>query len=399
MFDLFPRSNPSLPQNDSSHQRRERARQIAKEQKEYQWDDNKPNVKGVPMALDVPSESKPTIEWTLTVGEAGAEVAKNLLANLDLEDELGHINEDLASAREALASVTAGREKSLIKSLKDLIDELVETQEQHIKERLRELKAEDGLDAYKNLFKTLPVPDIASTFQSDECFARLRVAGPNPMLLSRINQLPANFPVSREGYQQVMGGDDLQSALEANRVYLLDYQELSLLAEHPGSSDKQVFAPLALFALTEARDELKPVAIQCGQTSEFKVAYAVVDQRDEGYWEWQVSKTIVQMSEGNYHELFVHLARTHLLIEAFTVATHRHLAEKHPLNILLMPHFEGTLSINASAAGSLIAEGGPIDNIFAAEIKYTQQAAGEDRLGYDFYASMLPNDLARIFHK
>ena len=148
MFDLFPRSNPSLPQNDSPHQQKERARQIENEQKEYVWDDNKPNVKGVPMALEVPSEAKPTIEWTLTVGEVGIDVAKNLLANLELEDELGHIGEDLACVREALSSVTAGREKSLIKSLKDTVNGLLETQEQHIKEKLRELKTEEGLDAY-----------------------------------------------------------------------------------------------------------------------------------------------------------------------------------------------------------------------------------------------------------
>ena len=247
------------------------------------------------------------------------------------------------------------------------------------------------------MFKTLPLPEIASVFQTDESFGLQRVAGPNPMLIKKITQLPDNFPVTDEGYKKVMGdGDSLQQALADNRIYLLDYQELSLLVEHPGNDNKQVFAPLALFALPEGGSALKPVAIQCGQAAEeFKVSYAVTTDEGQEYWEWLVAKTVVQMAEGNYHELFVHLARTHLLIEAFAVATPRHLAEKHPLNILLTPHFEGTLSINASAAGSLIAADGPIDNIFAADIKYTQQAAGEDRLGYDFYDSMLPNDLEK----
>lgn len=64
-----------------------------------------------------------------------------------------------------------------------------------------------------------------------------------------------------------------------------------------------------------------------------------------------------------------------------------------PLNVALMPHFEGTLFINNSAAGSLIAKGGPIENIFGATITATQKAAAIDRLGLDFYAYMLPNDL------
>ncbi len=73
------------------------------------------------------------------------------------------------------------------------------------------------------------------------------------------------------------------------------------------------------------------------------------------YWQWQAAMSLVQVADGNYHELFVHLGRTHLIIEAFTIATNRCLAESHPVNVLLLPHFEGTLFINNSAAGSLIA--------------------------------------------
>ena len=101
------------------------------------------------------------------------------------------------------------------------------------------------------------------------------------------------------------------------------------------------------------------------------------------------------MADGNYHELFVHLARTHLVIEAFTVATHRNLASIHPLNVLLLPHFEGTLFINNSAATSLIAEGGPIDQIFAGKISQSQASAGADRLAFDFYDNMPPNDFEK----
>jgi arachidonate 15-lipoxygenase len=108
-----------------------------------------------------------------------------------------------------------------------------------------------------------------------------------------------------------------------------------------------------------------------------------------------MAKTVVQVAECNYHELFVHLARTHLMLEAFAVATHRNLAESHPLNVLLVPHCIGSLFINNAAASFLIAPGGPIDDFFGAPIERTQQAAGQDRLNYDFYANMLPADLKR----
>ena len=75
----------------------------------------------------------------------------------------------------------------------------------------------------------------------------------------------------------------------------------------------------------------------------------------DAQWGWEMAKLVVQVADGNYHELFTHLARTHLVIEAFAVATHRHLAQAHPLWALLVPHFEGTLFINDQAATSLIA--------------------------------------------
>ena len=110
-------------------------------------------------------------------------------------------------------------------------------------------------------------------------------------------------------------------------------------------------------------------------------------------WGWQMARTTVQVADGNYHELFVHLGRTHLVQEAFAVANHRQLAEDHPIFVLLKPHFEGTLFINNSAAGSLIAAGGPIDSIFAGTIESTQHAAVADRLNFDFYARMVPAEL------
>src|SRR5690606_17939368 len=114
---------------------------------------------------------------------------------------------------------------------------------------------------------------------------------------------------------------------------------------------------------------------------------------DPHWWSWQMAMTVVQVADGNYHELFAHLARTHLVVEAFALATHRQLAPEHPLNALLLPHFEGTLFINSLAAGSLIAKGGPIDQIFGGTIESTQMAAVQDRLAFDFSAHPLPVDL------
>jgi hypothetical protein len=133
----------------------------------------------------------------------------------------------------------------------------------------------------------------------------------------------------------VMGAEDSLAAAGAEgRLYLLDYHELlSVVPAAETEPQKYISAPLALFAVPRGGRSLRPVAIQCGQDPDrfpiFTPPPAGTTARD---WAWEAAKTVVQVAEGNYHELFVHLARTHLLLEALTVASHRYLAEKHPLN-------------------------------------------------------------------
>jgi len=89
----------------------------------------------------------------------------------------------------------------------------------------------------------------------------------------------------------------------------------------------------------------------------------------------------------------VHLARTHLMSEAFAMATQRQLAVAHPLNRLLAPHLEGAMFINEAATLLIMGSLTTGDVILAAPIETLQRQCGRDRLACDFYANMLPNDL------
>jgi arachidonate 15-lipoxygenase len=257
----------------------------------------------------------------------------------------------------------------------------------------------DSLAEFRSLFQTIPLPAIADTFMDDHCFARFRVAGPNPMLIECIKSIPAKLPLTEAQYQAVMGShDSIASALTENRLYFLDYAELDYLAAVPGEADgltKHVFAPLALFTVPKGNSSLVPVGIQCGQDPATNPLFFPAEKDSSTFWGWHMAKFVVQVAECNYHELFVHLARTHLVLEAFTIATHRNLAVTHPLNVLLQPSFYGTLFINNAAAKFLISPGSPIDQFFGAPIKRSQHAAGTDRLNFDFYANMLPADLVQ----
>ena len=426
----MPSADPTLPQNDTPAQRAARAAQLTATQAVYVWTTDVPTLPGVPLATDVPKNDVPTIAWFGKLITIGLAIVRNALAvklgaveageltaaHADYAAQLAECDAIEASTLKIAAAHGAHEGGNIFERIIDDVESAVATIERdaHLtllegyKARIEELmkvsddevagigsSAPRSLDAYRALFQTLPVPGIAYDFQNDASFARLRVQGPNNMLIAAVGDaLPAKFPLTAKQYAAVVNGDTLDRALADGRLFLLDYQDLAVL--DPGTyrgEAKYAWQPIALFAVPPGGASLVPVAIQCGQDpTDFPIF--TPSPAPEKLWGWEMAKLVVQVADGNYHELFAHLARTHLVIEAFAVATHRHLAEVHPIWALLVPHYEGTLFINEAAATSLIAAGGPIDHIFAGTITSSQAAAVDARLAFDFYGKMLPADLA-----
>ena len=228
-----------------------------------------------------------------------------------------------------------------------------------------------SLDDYRNQFKYLELPEIANTFLEDEVFAYMRVAGPNPLMIERMSEPSDRFPVSDEQFKSVMGdSDSLATAMAEGRVYWLDYAVVdgAINGTYGPRPEKQkyLYAPMAMFAVPAGDDAhrlLKPVAIKCGQSSDYPVITP-----STGEFAWRSAKTVVQVTDANFHEAVSHLARTHLLTEPFVMATHRQLPVGHPLNTLLVPHFKGTLAINNAAQARLIAPKGGVNGLLSGAI-------------------------------
>lgn len=423
-------ANPSLPQDDTPAEQAARAAQLAQTQTVYRWTTAVPSLPGAPL-LDgaPPANEQPTLTWLILLADELLAIVKNHLAvkklwaeqNLlpaapaaiaaeiaalatielaidGIKNKIAHntsggtiwsrIAEDIELALGAAGAVAL--DAALRDQLAHLFDVVSLTAAEHA--ALGSSTPRD-LTRYRELFQTLTLPGIGWTFQDDAEFARLRVAGPNAVLIKRIAALPENFAVTAERYAAVVAGDDLATALAAGRIYLCDYAALNKLV--PGSYQgqaKYAYRPLALFAVPPGGASLVPVAIQCGQDGGSDPVFTPTVRPDE-QWGWDIAKFIVQVADGNYHELVAHLAHTHLVIEALALATRRHLAEVHPLWALLVPHYEGTLFINNAAATSLITPGGPIDHIFAGTIASSQAQAVAARLEFDFTRRMLPHDL------
>lgn len=251
-----------------------------------------------------------------------------------------------------------------------------------------------SLEDYNQVFQFIPLPAVSQNYREDSEFAAMRVAGPNPVTIERMETLDERLPITDEQYQSVMGTQDtLKTALSDGRLYLTDYSAFdgALNGSFP-AGQKFNYAPLALFAVQRSGRSLVPVAIQC--TPRPGPDNPIFLPRDGD--KWLMAKTIVQIADTNVHQAASHLGRTHLFIEPFVIATHNQLSRTHPLFLLLTPHFEGTLAINEGAL-RLLAPRGLVDLLLASSIDQSRviavKAAQSCQLNIN--TSSLPQTLAQ----
>lgn len=419
--------NPTIPQNDPAGAAARKA-YLETMQQQYEWTDAVPSLPGVPAVKNLPDSEQPSLEWWLMLvgvllqihrNDTAAEeaLAAKGLASLDplvLDADkafVGAVEKLVTSLEQKIAGTKVTKKnigtvvgefleeeaaKAGVAALKDYAAKLISTIEHRAA-----LKAASGasdprsIDDYREIFKTIDIPAIAYTFQDDREFARLRVAGPNAVLIELVEgSVPASCPITAEQYAAIVPNDTLAAALADGRIFQCDYKDLATI--EPGiwnGQAKYLTCPVALFAVPPQSGSLVPIAINCDPSN--PACEVITPSTDpDRQWGWEMAKFCVQAADGNYHELFAHLARTHLVIEAVAVATHRHLPDQHPLWALLVRHFEGTLFINWAAAVSLITKGGPIDHIFAGTIESSQATAAKARLSFNFAEGALPANLA-----
>ncbi|OYQ64780.1 hypothetical protein B9G53_10090 [Pseudanabaena sp. SR411] len=373
---------PLLPQNDPEINQRQaflnNARQL------YQY--NYTYIDSLPMVETVPTIERFSLSWGLLVGKAVVTVLLNERANLSLEkDKLASQAKQREFSKRLLEAGMSHSDTAIL----DLLDELptvLETPPSDLEGV--------NIEEYNNLFWVIPLPTISQNYISNTEFARLRVAGFNPLVIQRVKALDARFPLTEEQFQTVLPNDSLALAGAEGRLYLADYAELEAIAggTFPTGEQKYVNAPLALFAIPQGERSLTPIAIQLGQDPNINPIFLrrVGDEPN-----WLIAKTVVQIADANHHQLISHLGRTHLFVEPFVIATNRQLASNHPLYILLKPHFQGTLAINDAAQSNLVSVGGGVDSLLAGTIASSRAVSVHGVKSYQFEDALLPNALKK----
>ncbi|XP_019521438.1 PREDICTED: hydroperoxide isomerase ALOXE3 isoform X2 [Hipposideros armiger] len=220
------------------------------------------------------------------------------------------------------------------------------------------------LDDIRNIFwchKTVTSEYVTEHWCEDQFFGYQYLNGINPVMLHRLSSLPSKLPVTNDMVGPLLGpGTCLQTELQRGNIFLADYW---ILAEAPvhclNGRQQYVAAPLCLLWLNP-QGTLMPLAIQLSQTPGPDSPIFLPTDSD---WDWLLAKTWVRNSEFLVHEHNTHFLCTHLLCEAFAMATLRQLPLCHPIYKLLLPHTRYTLQVNTIARATLLNPEGLVDKV------------------------------------
>lgn len=270
----------------------------------------------------------------------------------------------------------------------------------------------DDLQDYEDLFNLLPLPEVAKVYQTNNSFAEQRLSGANPLV---IRLLPATDPRSQvlhdiasfqADFEPMF---DLPQELAAGNIYIADYTGTDINYRGPswvqgGSHEKgrkYLPKPLAFFWWksigTSDRGKLAPIAIQLDASTDRNV-YIPTNSRiytpfEKNPLDWLFAKFCVQIADANHHEMNSHLCRTHLVMEPIAIGTARQLSNRHPLSILLRPHFLFMLTNNHLAQQRLLNDRGPIDELLAGTLAESMKLVQDAVEGWDINEFAFPKEI------
>jgi arachidonate 15-lipoxygenase len=263
----------------------------------------------------------------------------------------------------------------------------------------------DKLDDYADdIFTSIPLPEVAKVYTTDRSFADQRLAGVNPLVIRQLDpdtEIGQRVAVLFEKNKEQFSPIDLAERLAGGHIYITDYTGDDPNYPTPksiagGSYDsrlrKYLPKPRAFFCWRDIgiRDlgEFIPIAIQLSSDDNSRF-YTPSDEEQD----WFYAKLCVQIADGNHHEMTTHLCRTHFAMEPFAIATARQLAEAHPLNVLLAPHFRFLIANNHLGRLQLVNPGGRVDDILAGSLAESLSITTDYYKNWDFLESSFPIDL------
>ncbi len=267
-----------------------------------------------------------------------------------------------------------------------------------------------SLADYAKVFLFFKTPDIVGTWQDDKVFGSQRLGGLNPMVVNLVTadgQVGANWTtlssklsarINDDAIKPFLGPNTtIAQAISEKRIYVTDFASLAAIVASdtaPGwQQGKQLMGPIALFVKTDDFPSLQPIAIQLNQTPDSAVYLASEESQPGNKYKWLMAKIFLQCADFNIAQVVNHLTYTHLIEEAFALATHRRLAWQHPLFILLSKHFTALLVINELGVLTLVNPTGIIQQILEGGLGEKTKANGSLQLITNAYQNWTFDDM------
>lgn len=224
---------------------------------------------------------------------------------------------------------------------------------------------------------------------TDRAFANQRLAGANPMMLRRVLKSDKTMLQSwSDGPYPLATGEtiDLLEAAAGDRLFIVEYPLLENLTATELQAGRYVGSPKALFYRSESG--LEPVLLQLESSGKLFTPGGAAD-------DWMRAKLYVQVADITHHELIDHLCYTHLIMEAFAIATPRQLPDNHPLYRLLHPHFQFLLAINGRVELVLLGEDAAIGKLMSQTRETSLDIVNRAYRKRPFEDYSLPNNIKR----
>lgn len=209
----------------------------------------------------------------------------------------------------------------------------------------------------------------------------------------------------------------LKEAFDLNRLMILDFTAFIGVPLAPITDKKpkqQYLFPARGLFVVDANGDLRAVAVQCGdqEKSDSKTStpwytppvpekrkWAAGSDNDKAAMtEWAMARSCVLGADSSYFETITHLGMTHLVMEAFAVASPRTLPEEHQVRKLMDSHMEGTIFINNFATTTLVAPSGVVSTSFPPPISVTTSVAVQHALKVrrDMTANLFPKTVEAL---
>jgi len=192
-----------------------------------------------------------------------------------------------------------------------------------------------------------PPLEVWNRWKDDKELCNQLLNGVSPMDIRTVSDISA---VPSEMKELKAEGKSVADFIKEKRLFMVNHTEID---KYPRKDKMYFYAPV-LLVYVDKNEELAILGIRLTNNAANNKVYTPTTTPPN---RWLFAKILFQNADNQVHQFKWHLGLTHLAMEPFAIATFNTIyKKKHPIGLLLNPHFKDTIGINYMARQTLVAE-------------------------------------------